>query len=447
MMRECGSLLAALALIAAAFGLLRLWQRRRPPPSAELVRKAAHMSTGVIAAAFPWLFHAAWSGLTLCVLALIAMIIMRRTPALHRSIGRVTGSVERQSWGEFYFPAAVCCVWLLSGREPVLFVVPVLLLTFGDAAAALAGIAFGRHKFRTTEGHKSVEGSLAFLVVSTAVTLLTLIALAPDLAVAMAMLVALLLACLLMVFEAIAWRGLDNLLLPVLGFLLLRYYLGLDTTQLGVRLGVFAFILLLLMAIRGRRTLIGEGVLAAAIVLYSAWALGGWAWLLPPATVVLAAPWFPRDANVPSVSIHGVFPVIALSAPGLMFLAIHTLNEADLWPPYVATFAAGLSMVACIQLHPNLHRAPSAATLAFSLALGVVTVVLPAAILAGLTPLGVGHLLVLALAASGVAGTGAFLPFLNRLAGSTRLWLLRGTALSIGSAFAAGLRTVMPTPP
>jgi hypothetical protein len=86
----------------------------------------------------------------------------------------------------------------------------------------------------------------------------------------------------------------------------------------------------LLVAIWGRRTLTGEGVLAAALFLYGAWALGGWAWLAPPAIVVLAAPWLPRNPSVPSVAIHGVFPVIALSAAGLVFLVVHTLNGAAL---------------------------------------------------------------------------------------------------------------------
>lgn len=447
MTRDGVFLLAALSLIALAFGVLRLWQQRRPPPSAELVRKVAHMSTGVIAAAFPWLFQSIWPGITLCAIGLLAMVGLRLVPALNRTLGRVTGSVERKSWGELCFPVAVAAVWVMSGGDPVLFVIPVLLLTFGDAAAALVGAAFGRHKFRTTEGHKSAEGSLAFLVVSTAATFSTLIALTPDLDIAKAILVASLLACLLTVFEAIAWRGLDNLLLPVMAFVLLGLYLKLDIAQLAARLGVFSLILVLLIVIRGRRTLTGEGVLAAALFLYTAWALGGWEWLVPPAIVVLAAPWLPRHPDVPSVNIHGVFPVIALSAAGLAFLVVHALNGADVWWPYVATFAAVLSMVTCIQLHPDLHRLPSKGVLIASLFLGVALVALPAALIAGISLPGATTLLAMALATSIVACAGAFIPALNRLAGNTWMWLLRGTAVSIGSAFAAGLNTVASTLP
>jgi phytol kinase len=446
-MHDGVSLLAALTLIALAFGVLRLWQQRTPPPSAELVRKAAHMSTGVIAATFPWLFRSTGTGLTLCFLALLAMIGMRLMPGLRRTIGRVTGSVERQSWGELCFPAAVACVWVLSEKDPILFVVPVLLLTFGDAAAALVGATFGRHKFRTTEGHKSVEGSLAFLAVSTAATFLALITLTPQLDVIRALLIATLLASLLMAFEAIAWRGLDNLLVPVMAFVLLQLYLKLDSEQLAVRLAAFSLILMWLVAIRGRRTLTGEGVLAAALFLYIAWALGGWPWLVPPTIVVLAAPWLPRNPNVPSVAVHGVFPVIALSATGLVFLGVHALNGPDVWRPYVATFAAALSMVTCIQLHPNLLQVPRKGVLVLSVVLGVALVVGPAALLTGLSLRGAGNLLVLAFATSLVACSGAFMPALNRLAGDRWMWLLRGTSLSIGSACAAGLNKVVSTLP
>lgn len=443
MMREWLSLFATIALIGIAFCVLRLWQRRRPPPSAEMVRKAAHVLSGVIAAAFPWLFQTVWSGVLVCGLALIAMIGLRLIPVLRRTIGRVTGSVERRSWGEVYFPLAVGFVWVSSNQDPMLFAVPVLMLTFGDAAAALVGVTVGRHKFRTTEGHKSVEGSLTFLAVSTAVTLVALLVLRPDLGIVKATLVAILLASLLMVFEAIAWRGLDNLLLPIMGFGLLRTYIELDTPQLAARLAAFSMILGLLVFSRERRTLTGEGVFAAALFLYSAWALGGWPWLVPPAIVVLASPWLPRNPDVPSVAIHGVLPVLALSATGLILLFAHTLAVTGTWSTYVASFAAALSVVTCIQLHPHLNRSPTLGVLLTSIVLGVVLVALPGTLFDGDSLIGPLNMLSTALASSMVALCVAFIPVFNRLAGDTWLWLLRGIAVSVGSACAAGLNIIM----
>ena len=52
--------------------------------------------------------------------------------------------------------------------------------------------------------------------------------------------IAILLAWLAMLFEAIAWAGLDNLALPLVGHLLLRIYLSLSVDQLVERLAVTA---------------------------------------------------------------------------------------------------------------------------------------------------------------------------------------------------------------
>lgn len=446
MNRDVVSLFAAVALIVLTFGLLRIWQRRKPAPSAELVRKAAHMLSGAIAAAFPWLFQSMWPGVALCSVAFFAMLTMRFIPVLRQTYGRVTGSVDRQTWGELYFPAAVACVWVLSERDPILFVVPVLLLTFGDAAAALVGVAFGRHTFRTTEGQKSVEGSLAFLAVGTAATFVALSILTPGMDIVKVALIATLLACLLMIFEAVAWRGMDNILLPVLAFVLLRIYLKLDAAELGVRLAALSLIVVLLVSIRGRRTMTGEGLLAASLVLYSTWALGGWEWFALPAIIVLAAPWLPRDPNVPNISIHGVFPVVALSVAGVTLLISHVLTGANLWPPYVATFTASLSVVACIQLHARLDQMPTAGVLLTSIAAGVVLVAVPGAIIAGASLEGALKLLVASIASTSVACC-AFIPAVYRFAGDTRLWLMRGAAVSIGSACATALDMILKTSP
>ena len=54
------------------------------------------------------------------------------------------------------------------------------------------------------------------------------------------LLIAVLLALVAMLFEAIAWAGLDNLVLPLVGHLLLRIYLGLTVADLEMRLAVTA---------------------------------------------------------------------------------------------------------------------------------------------------------------------------------------------------------------
>ena len=74
------------------------------------------------------------------------------------------------------FTAVTVIAWGVFG-EAVFTAAAILMWGTGDAAAALVGIPFGKHKVRCrlTDGRKSWEGSLAMLVVSFAVGVLILV--------------------------------------------------------------------------------------------------------------------------------------------------------------------------------------------------------------------------------------------------------------------------------
>src|SRR5262249_37790742 len=147
--------------------------------------------------------------------------------------------------------------------DPVLFVIPIGFLTFADTAAALIGKAYGKRRFRTSEGHKSIEGSTAFSVTGFAITcfVLTTIGTAPW---PQPVLIGALLGLMMMMSEAIAWRGLDNLVIPVAAMALLDKYLELSTPELTLRLGVLSVITLAVLWWRRATPLMGEGGIAAA---------------------------------------------------------------------------------------------------------------------------------------------------------------------------------------
>ena len=67
----------------------------------------------------------------------------------------------------FMFAAIISICWGVFS-QPQLAAAAILMWGAGDAAAALVGIPFGRHKVRSrfTDGKKSWEGSLAMLLVS-----------------------------------------------------------------------------------------------------------------------------------------------------------------------------------------------------------------------------------------------------------------------------------------
>ena len=88
------------------------------------------------------------------------------------------------------FTALIAVAWGLFG-QPQLAAAAILMWGAGDAAAALVGIPFGKHKVkcRLTDGKKSWEGSFAMLLVSFAVGMLVLL-LSKDMGVVKALLLA-----------------------------------------------------------------------------------------------------------------------------------------------------------------------------------------------------------------------------------------------------------------
>src|SRR5262249_35079243 len=157
----------------------------------------------------------------------------------------------------------------------------ILLLTLADAVAALIGISYGRLRYATTDGTKSTEGSLAFFLCAFLCVHIPLL-LFTGTGRAESLLIALLLAWLATMFEAVAWGGLDNLALPLISYLLLEIYLDMPAHELERRLAITAGLMVFVLLFRFQTTLQGNAVLGAFLVGYISWALGGWHWLMAP---------------------------------------------------------------------------------------------------------------------------------------------------------------------
>ena len=93
------------------------------------------------------------------------------------------------------------------------------------------GIYHGRQRYRTLDGHKTIEGSITLFGVSLLSVFLPF-ALGGALDPAPLLLIAINLALLITLVEAITWRGIDNFLLPVTACYLLDAYLPLDVGSL-----------------------------------------------------------------------------------------------------------------------------------------------------------------------------------------------------------------------
>lgn len=210
----------------ALMGGLRTYRRACSAPP-ETVRKLLHVGMGMATLPFPWLFSAPWPVIVLAGLFVPGLLALRRSPALQRVLGGAIDGVNRPSHGEIYFPLGICAVFLLSTNDPLLFCVPVLILSLADAAAALIGTRYGLLVYGPPDGRKSVEGSAAFLIAAFLSTHLPLL-LFSETGRVESLLIALAVALGATLIEALARRGLDNLLVPLGAFALLRTLLALD---------------------------------------------------------------------------------------------------------------------------------------------------------------------------------------------------------------------------
>jgi phytol kinase len=331
-------------IFVALMGGVRLAsQRLRLNP--ELSRKLIHIGMGLVTVLFPWLFVDVWAVCVLCLSFIAVLFLIRKAPPFRQRFGHILGGVQRQSWGEFYFPIAVAIVFTFAHQQRVWYVISLLVLTLGDAAAALVGIQYGRSRYQTDDGWKTIEGSLAFFVVALPATLIPALWLGNE-SLLHASIMAVCVGVLGALVEAISWRGLDNLFLPVATLVMLFRFAHLDTRELLPRPFVALGLLALLIFWR-RRTTLRDGALAgAALTLYLFWAIGGWAWLLPPLVIALAYTFLPfRPQRLPSDT-HGNLVILSLGAAGLFWMFLDKgLHKANYLLPYLLSFDAQLSMI------------------------------------------------------------------------------------------------------
>jgi dolichol kinase len=274
------------ALLACGFAVVvlgtELWYRRLRPP-VEWTRKTLHVAFGIAAGALPWILGSHWTFLVLAVVIAVLLHWARRKGLLPSLF-----DVERRSWGEIYFPLGVYLLFVVSAGHRVFYLISLITLVLCDALAALLGSSYGRHRYQVALGHRSLEGSAVFLFLSFVGTLLPLLLLTP-LDRGTCVMVSLQLALLVTSFEAISPGGSDNLVLPLGTYYLLVKLTPTGSAAIGLQLAAQLGILGVTLLVAWRtRFLTFSGAIAAHLVLYAAFSLGGPPWIVAPATTLAA---------------------------------------------------------------------------------------------------------------------------------------------------------------
>ncbi len=200
--------LATLGWITFVLGLAEWLRQRETDP--ELVRKWVHIGIGNLIV-FAWGFK---FPLMLCLAFCLPFVgltlVSYRLPILQSING-----VGRRSLGTFYYALSITFLiglfWTLE--QPQYAALGVLIMTWGDALAALVGQRWGKKVYRVFGVQKTVEGSLVMAGVSTVVSVGVLGSSAGWSA--MILLVAMGIGVLASGLEVFSAGGIDNLTVPI----------------------------------------------------------------------------------------------------------------------------------------------------------------------------------------------------------------------------------------
>lgn len=340
------SWLYILIAISALGGLLMAMAvlQRFVSVTAEVRRKAVHVLMGLCCLSFPMIFDRDWPVVIVGVLSVAILLIVRRSRG---GVGDVLHGVGRDSLGDVCFPVAVTVLFLLMENPVTDFYVPLLVLTLADAVGALVGIWYGKYRYTTDEGSKSFEGSMAFFVTAFLSTHIPLL-LFTDLGRLECLLIGSLIGLLVMMLEAIAWQGLDNLFVPLGTYTLLQFYPSMSSEELAVRLMVLAVMMVVLWLLR-KFTYANDGtIIAGVLLLYLIWVVGGVKWLWPPLVYLvgycLLCPPGSRQNKVP----HRLADLGAVVGVGIAWLFLFAgVGWAGMYWSYLYSWAAQLGMVFC----------------------------------------------------------------------------------------------------
>ena len=213
------ALLLPSLLMVPAMGLL---SRRRGSGllDGELRRKALHVGIGLAALVFPALLREPATIVFALALVIAWLLAVRYVPALQQRFGCVLQGAGRLSWGEVWFAVSIALLLLASTGHPLLYVVPLLLLTLSDALAAIVGRAWPLGRLPGPLAGKTLSGSLAFLSSAFLVTATPRLA-GSGIEPAAIVRIAFAVAILTTLAEALSGRGFDNLTVPATAWLTL----------------------------------------------------------------------------------------------------------------------------------------------------------------------------------------------------------------------------------
>lgn len=186
-----------------------------------LSRNFSHLAAGLISLPYPWLFTSHWWVLLLAMqssLVLLASRYMKLVPSHHKAAQKSLGSYL------FFVSLYLCFLASYFSNQKELFVVPVLVMSFSDVAAAITGRRSGSfplaHKKWPGTSVKTVAGSTAFFLSAMIILFCSTYYLGSG--PARSLLTAFAISLPVTAIEALSKRGTDNLFVPLTTLLFMQ---------------------------------------------------------------------------------------------------------------------------------------------------------------------------------------------------------------------------------
>lgn len=213
-----------LFLISCGLGAMLVWLahilRIRKLVRNEAARKLVHFAHALTIIGWP-IFAGYWLVIVGEIFFVGAVLAAQEYKIFHE-----LRHIDRKTWGEFFFPAGIICLALLT--PPIwIFVIAVLLLGLADGAAAIIGTRYKSQQYKVFGQRKSVAGSLTFFAVAVLVVLVTLVAIPNNVSIERFLLAVIGVPLLTTIAENASPYGSDNLTIPIIVYL---SFVGLQLT-------------------------------------------------------------------------------------------------------------------------------------------------------------------------------------------------------------------------
>lgn len=323
--------------------------------NSELIRKILHIGSGFGGLALPFIFEKKSSVMILGAIFLAVLISIRLIKNRISGFRKVLETKNRKTFGDIYFIISILGLWIVSSEDKIMYSLPLIILMFSDAFAALIGEFYSKYKFDTGFGTKSVEGSVTFFL-TTYFICINFFLFFSNIKSINIVLVSLLLSILAMILEMISWNGLDNIFVPLFVYLFLKLNLYLAARELMYKLWVIVMLLIIIILNRKKTTLTKVAQTASLFFLYIVMIIGGIKWVVPPLIMYLGYYHFtPKVKGQVKDSLKGL---LAIAFTTSMWLALSiVMDKNKMFLIYIFSFSLFFGIINLIRDNAgNIYR-------------------------------------------------------------------------------------------